>query len=155
MHLSTWACWGILFASISLELCGTFCMKLSGGYNEWLPSVLMFVFYIACLGLMPFALSQIELSVAYAVWSGVGTAASTAVGIVYFKESVTVAKLVSVAAIIGAVVALKFTEHADSSDSTSSVSDSGSTATASSVVSDIAHAIAGKHGYNVVESVNP
>ena len=107
-------------------------MKLSGGYNEWLPSVLMFIFYIACLSLMPFALSQIELSVAYAIWSGVGTAASTVVGIVYFKESVSVAKIISVVAIVGAVVALKFTEPSDSSDSSSD-----SNSVVSSVVSDI------------------
>jgi small multidrug resistance pump len=48
----------------------------------------------------------VEVSVAYAVWSGVGTALIAIVGILYFREPVSFLKIVGLLAIIGGVVAL-------------------------------------------------
>ena len=37
--------WFLLALAIVLEVAGTTCMKLSGGFKELVPSVLVFVFY--------------------------------------------------------------------------------------------------------------
>jgi hypothetical protein len=48
-------------------------MKLSNGFTKIAPSVAMFVFYILSLVALTYALKKIEVSMAYAIWSGVGT----------------------------------------------------------------------------------
>ena len=98
--------WIYLTSAILMEVCGTTCMKLSHGFTKLVPSVLQFIFFgLSFIGLT-FALKRIEVSVAYAVWSAVGTALITLIGVVWFRESMTTVKLVSIALIIIGVVGL-------------------------------------------------
>jgi len=104
--------WFYLILAITLEVAGTTFMKLSEGFTKTAPSVAMFVLYILSLTALTFALKRFEVSTAYAIWSGLGTALITAVGIVLFKESVSVVKILSIALIIIGVVGLQLTtEH--------------------------------------------
>jgi small multidrug resistance pump len=52
------------------------------------------------------ALKRFDMSMAYAIWSGVGTALITVVGFYLFKEPVTLPKVGSIALIIVGVVGL-------------------------------------------------
>ena len=52
------------------------------------------------------ALKQLEISLAYAVWAGVGTAAVAVIGMAALGESVNALKLASIALVIGGVVGL-------------------------------------------------
>jgi small multidrug resistance pump len=54
----------------------------------------------------------IDLSIAYALWSGVGTAAVAAIGIVWFGESAGMWKVLSLALIISGVAGLHLSERA-------------------------------------------
>jgi small multidrug resistance pump len=98
--------WVYLTVAIILEVSGTTCMKLSEGFSRWLPSVLMLVLYTSSLGALTLALKRIDVSIAYAVWSGLGTALIAAVGILWFKEPATAVKLISLALIIVGVIGL-------------------------------------------------
>ncbi len=98
--------WFFLAGAIALEVAGTTSMKLSEGFTKLVPSVLLFVFYAASFVALTFALKKIEVSVAYAVWSGVGTALIAAIGILYFREAATVLKFISILLIILGVVGL-------------------------------------------------
>jgi small multidrug resistance pump len=95
-----------LLLAIVLEVCGTTSMKLSQGFTRLLPSVLIFVFYGLSFTLLTVVLKKIEVSIAYAIWSGVGTALIATLGILYFKESLTLLKLVSLALVILGVIGL-------------------------------------------------
>jgi small multidrug resistance pump len=106
--------WLFLAGAIALEICGTTCMKLSAGFTRTLPSVLLFAFYAGSFTLFTYALRSIEVGVAYAVWSGVGTAAIAAIGIVFLGESATWAKALWLAVIIVGVVGLRMSGVADS-----------------------------------------
>ncbi|MCS7279078.1 MAG: multidrug efflux SMR transporter [Thermodesulfobacteriaceae bacterium] len=99
-----------LIIAIILEVLGTTNMKLSQGFTKILPSILMFVFYGLSFAFLTLALKKIDMSIAYAIWSGVGTALVTIVGIVLFKESITVLKLISIGLIILGVVGLHLME---------------------------------------------
>ena len=104
--------WFYLILAITLEVAGTTFMKFSEGFTKTAPSVAMFVLYILSLTALTFALKRFEVSTAYAIWSGLGTALITAVGIVLFKESVSVVKILSIVLIIIGVVGLQLTtEH--------------------------------------------
>ena len=81
-------------------------MKLSEGFTRLLPSILLFVFYAASFTALTFSLKKIDLSIAYTVWAGVGTALIALVGILYFREPVTMMKTMSICLIIMGVVGL-------------------------------------------------
>ncbi len=98
--------WLYLAIAIVLEVIGTTSMKLSEGFTKTIPSILMFVFYLASLAVLTLALKKIDVSVAYAVWAGLGTALIATIGIVYFHESATLLKTISILLIIAGVVGL-------------------------------------------------
>jgi len=98
--------WLYLLVAIVLEVAGTTSMKLSEGFTKTIPSIAMFVFYILSLVALTFALRKFDMSMAYAIWAGLGTALITIVSIVYFKESISLIKVGSIALIIIGVVGL-------------------------------------------------
>ena len=95
-----------LLLAIIAEVTGTTFIKLSEGFTRLLPSVLIFVFYGLSLGSLNFALKKIDLSLAYAAWSGLGMALIATVGILWFKEPVTTLKVVSLGLIVAGVAGL-------------------------------------------------
>ena len=98
--------WWILSAAIVLEVAGTTCMRLSEGFSRVVPSVLIFVFYAASFVLNTLVVRTLGLSVVYAVWSGVGTVLTAAIGIWYFKEPATAVKLACIGLIVIGVIGL-------------------------------------------------
>lgn len=95
-----------LTAAILFEVAGITAMKLSRGFSELLPSLAVPVFYALSAAAVIVALKRLELSMAYAIWSGVGTALAALIGIAYFRESMTLFKLGSLALVIAGVVGL-------------------------------------------------
>ena len=98
--------WMLLSLAIVLEVAGTTNMKLSEGFTERVPSVLVFVFYGLSIGALTLSLKRIDVSVAYAVWSGLGTAFIAMVGVFIFGEALTGVKVVALAFIVVGVVML-------------------------------------------------
>ncbi len=99
--------WLFLFAAILSEVAGTMAMKFAEGFTKLLPSILIFVFYAIAFAFVTLALKKIEISVAYTIWAGVGTVLIALIGIVYFGESATLLKFVSIALVLAGVVGLK------------------------------------------------
>ncbi len=106
MNLSVTQAWWILSAAIVLEVCGTTCMRLSESFTRMTPSILIFVFYAASFTLNTLVIRVLGLSVVYAVWSGVGTVLTAAIGVWYFKEPATAMKLACVGLIVIGVMGL-------------------------------------------------
>ena len=98
--------WLYLTLAILLEVSGTTCMKLSEGFTKVVPSILLFVFYTLSFGMLTLALKKLDVSIAYAVWSGVGTALIAAIGVFWFREPATALKFISLGLIIIGVVGL-------------------------------------------------
>jgi len=98
--------WTYLILAILFEVSGTTCMKLSQGFTKTVPSILLFVFYTLSFAMLTLALKKLDVSVAYAVWSGMGTALIATIGVLWFKEPVTALKLISLGLIIIGVVGL-------------------------------------------------
>ena len=104
--------WFYLAMAIVLEVGGTTCMKLSEGFTRLIPSVLVFVLYMASFAFMILALKKMELGVVYAIWAGLGTALIALIGIVWFQESVSLLKIASIVFIVLGVVGLRLSEMA-------------------------------------------
>ena len=95
-----------LGAAIVLEICGTTALKLSQGFTRIGPASVVVFCYAASFVLLSLALRVIDLSIAYALWSGVGTAIVAAIGIVWFGEPAGALKLLSLALIVLGVAGL-------------------------------------------------
>jgi small multidrug resistance pump len=103
--------WVFLVLAIVLEVSGTTCMKVAQGFTRLVPSVLMFVCYGLSIASLTLALKRIEVSVAYAVWSAVGTGLIAAIGIIWFRETMNLLKGISLALIILGVVGLHLSQR--------------------------------------------
>lgn len=99
--------WLVLTVSILFEVTGTTLMKLSQGLTILWPSVGVFICYAISLAGVTVVLKHIELSIAYAIWSGAGTAITAMIGIGWFKEPVSALKLVSLVLVVVGVIGLQ------------------------------------------------
>ena len=102
--------WFILSLGIILEVLGTICMKYAEGFTRLVPSILVFVFYGLSLAALVLVLKKMEVSLAYAVWASAGTALIAVIGILWFHESVSVAKTASIVLIILGILGLNLFE---------------------------------------------
>ncbi|WHY69550.1 multidrug efflux SMR transporter [Neobacillus sp. SuZ13] len=103
--------WFYLILGICAEIIGTTSMKLSQGFTKLFPSIAIFVFYGLSLSLVTLSLKKIDISVAYAIWSGIGTATIAMVGLFFFKEHISLLKVGSIILIILGVVGLNIADN--------------------------------------------
>jgi small multidrug resistance pump len=99
--------WFCLAGAIMFEIAGTTSMKLSQGFTRMVPSVLLFTFYGASFALMTVAVKKIDVSVSYAIWSGVGTATIALIGVLWFRETLTWIQVASIVLIVTGVIGLR------------------------------------------------
>jgi small multidrug resistance pump len=98
--------WLLLFMAILFEVAGITSMKLSRGFAEPIPSIAVPVFYVLSAAAVILALKRLDLSVTYAIWSGVGTALAALIGVAYFREPMTAFKLASIGLVVLGVIGL-------------------------------------------------
>lgn len=98
--------WVLLAIAIGLEIVATTSLKRSEGFTKPLWSVVVIVGYAISFFLMSQVLKTIPVSVAYAVWSGAGTAVVAAIGMMLLGEPVSLLKVGGIALIVAGVVML-------------------------------------------------
>ncbi|MFD5088105.1 DMT family transporter [Kitasatospora sp. NPDC058201] len=96
----------LLALAILSEICATSCLKLTDGFSRLWPSVGVAIGYVLSFYLLGKALKHIPVSVAYAVWSGAGTAAVAGIGVVAFGESLGRLQWLGLALVVVGVVVL-------------------------------------------------
>lgn len=96
----------ILTLAILVEVLGTSLLKMTEGFTRLWPTLGLAASYLTAFYLLSVAVRDIPVSVAYAMWSGLGTAAIVAVGAAFLGEPLTLTKLVGIALVIGGVVVL-------------------------------------------------
>ncbi|MDD5571507.1 MAG: multidrug efflux SMR transporter [Bacteroidales bacterium] len=102
--------WLILAIGIVFEVLAEINMKLAEGFTKLVPSIRIFVFYGIALVCLVLVLKKIEISVAYTIWAGTGTALIAIIGMYWFHESITVTKIISIVLIIIGIIGLKIFE---------------------------------------------
>lgn len=84
--------WISLSIAILFGVLGTLSMKLSHGFQNARPALFTAIFYTISFIALTFAMKYLDLSVVYAVWSGVGTILVATIGILHFNESISMRK---------------------------------------------------------------
>ncbi|MFE0447846.1 DMT family transporter [Streptomyces fungicidicus] len=98
--------YALLAGAIAAEVVGTTAMKYSEGFTRLWPSVITAVGYLVAFALLAQTLKTMSVGTAYAIWSGAGTAAIAAIGMMFMGEGLTAAKAVGIALIIFGVAVL-------------------------------------------------
>ncbi|MFK4148974.1 DMT family transporter [Streptomyces sp. NPDC004065] len=96
----------MLAGAIAAEVAATTAMKYSEGFSRPGPSLVTLLGYIVSFLLLARTLRTVSIGTAYAIWSGVGTAAVAALGLVLFGEALGVAKAAGIVLIVAGVVVL-------------------------------------------------
>lgn len=99
---------GYLFLTLSIisEVFATTMLKFSDGFTVLAPSLAVAIGYGISFYSLSLCLKTMPLSLAYAIWSGVGTALTVLVGIVIWHDIFTVYSAIGIALIIGGVILL-------------------------------------------------
>ena len=82
-------------------------LKYTEGFTRLVPTVLTVTCMIASLGMLGLALKTLPLGTAYAVWTGIGTLGTAALGIALFGEDASAARLLSIGLIVAGIAGLK------------------------------------------------
>ncbi len=99
--------WTYLFAGICVEVIGTLSLKLSNGFTQKAYTGLSLVCFGIALYCIARAARAIDISIAYAIWSGVGICLITIFSMVLFDEKMTILKAFYMALVIIGVVGLQ------------------------------------------------
>ncbi|MBX7000202.1 multidrug efflux SMR transporter [Bacillus sp. CNPSo 3703] len=95
-----------LTGAILTEVFGSTMLKLSQGFTQVLPSMGVLIGFVCAFTFLSLALKTIDLSSAYATWSGVGTALTALVGLVLFNETIHMKGFIGLALVICGVIVL-------------------------------------------------
>jgi small multidrug resistance pump len=98
--------YALLTGAIAAEVAATTAMKYSDGFSKLWPSLLTLLGYAVAFVLLAHTLKTLSVGTAYAIWSGLGTAAVVVIGSVFLGEGLTLVKFAGIALIIGGVVVL-------------------------------------------------
>ncbi len=98
--------WLALFGAIALEVIATVSLKTADGFTRFWPSVIVVLGYVGCFTLLGYALKTFDVALVYAIWSAIGTAAITIIGVMLFGESITLPRISGVVLIVIGVVVL-------------------------------------------------
>ncbi|MBN2981701.1 DMT family transporter [Cohnella algarum] len=101
-----------LALAIAAELFGTSMLKASAGFTKLYPSLGTIAGFGVAFYSLSLSLQHIPLGVAYAIWSGVGTAVTAIIGVVIWKETASVTTVAGILLIIAGVVVLNLKGNA-------------------------------------------
>jgi len=97
---------GLLLLAITAEVGATAALPRTDSFRDPGWTVLVLTGYVASIWLLTLVVRDIPVSVAYAIWAGLGTAAIAVIGVVALGESWDVTKAAALTMIVVGVVLL-------------------------------------------------
>ncbi|NQD66882.1 QacE family quaternary ammonium compound efflux SMR transporter [Bacillus haikouensis] len=96
----------LIVAGLSEIVMVTF-MKLSEGYKKLIPSFISFTAGALSFYLLSLSLIHIPVSTGYGIWTGIGSAGAVLIGMLFFKEEKSPARIFFISLIIISMIGLK------------------------------------------------
>ena len=100
--------WIAVIAAGVLEVGFATMLKLSNNFTKTWPSIGFLVFASGSFSLLAWSIKVLPIGTAYAVWTGIGAAGTAILGMVLFKDPVTIARITAIVFIIVGVILLNF-----------------------------------------------
>jgi len=99
--------WAMLMVAAVFEVMFAVSMKYAEGFTRPLPTAVTVVAVIGGIFFLTLAMRQLPVSIAYPIWTAIGTLGTVLFGFLLLGEALTLAKLVSVTLIIAGVAGLR------------------------------------------------
>ncbi len=99
--------WLYLFIAGLFEVGWAIGLKYTQGFTRLVPTALTLASMAVSLGLLGLALKSLPVGTAYAVWTGIGTVGTAALGVVLLGEPATTLRLACIGLIVAGIVGLK------------------------------------------------
>ena len=95
-----------LLLAIVFEVIATISLKLSNGYTQITPTIVMAISYVVCFYFLSKCLNEfISIGYFYAIWAGLGIVLITLLGVIFFKNVVDIPGVIGISLIVlGAMV---------------------------------------------------
>jgi len=98
----------VIFGGV-FELVFTTCLRYVNGFKN-VPWTIGFACSLAIsMYLISMAMRTVPLGTAYAIWTGIGTLGTAVVGMIWYQEPVSIARIAFILLIVAAAVGLKMT----------------------------------------------
>jgi quaternary ammonium compound-resistance protein SugE len=98
--------WVLLIAAGAVEIVMAMALKSADGWTRLGPSVLGLGAAITSVVLLTFAVKELPVTTAYAVWTGLGAVGVSLLGILMFDESMHPLRLACIAVIFAGMIGL-------------------------------------------------
>lgn len=102
--------WFVLVLAGVFEIAWALGLKYTEGFTRLWPTIGTAVALVASMVLLGLAVRTLPLGTAYAVWTGIGTVGTAALGIMFLGEPATAARLISITLIIIGIAGLKLAQ---------------------------------------------
>jgi len=99
--------WIYLIVAGLFEIGWAIGLKYTDGFTRPLPTALTVASMIISIGLLGLALKTLPVGTAYAIWTGIGTVGTVALGIVLLGESASALRLACIGLIVAGILGLK------------------------------------------------
>ncbi len=102
--------WLLLISAGCIEIIFALSLKYNQGFTQLIPSIVTALSGIGSFYLLMLALKTLPIGTAYAVWTGIGAVGVAILGVLLFKESIDIYRLVSILFVIIGIAGLKLTD---------------------------------------------
>ena len=99
--------WVVLLLAGLLEIVWAVSMKASEGFTRHQYTAITIVAAGVSFWLLGIALKTLPVGTAYAVWTGIGAIGAAVLGILFFDEPATLARIACIALIVGGILGLR------------------------------------------------
>lgn len=96
----------LLFVAIVAEVVATSALKASENFTRLIPSLLVVAGYGVAFTCLSMTLKTLPLGVAYAIWSGIGTALVAVLGWLVYRQQLDLPAVAGIALIIAGTLVL-------------------------------------------------
>ena len=104
--------WLVLILSGVLEAVWATALGKSEGFTKLWPTVIFGVAILVSMGGLAFAMRELPIGTAYAVWVGIGAALTVAYAMAFGSEPVSWIKILLLMGLVGCIVGLKLVDSA-------------------------------------------
>lgn len=95
-----------LCLAVVAEVIGTSALKASEEFTKLGPTLLVIVGYGISFYMLTLVLRTIPIGVAYAIWSGIGIALISVIGVVVFQQSLDLPAVIGIGLIVAGVAVI-------------------------------------------------
>lgn len=99
--------WIILTVAGLFEVVWALGLKSSEGFTRLWPSVITLLAMVVSFYLLSIAMRSLPVGTAYAVWTGIGTVGTVVLGIVWYGDPASAARLFCLGLILAGLLGLK------------------------------------------------